>query len=85
MSVYWVVLSYGVAVTVALVLLYRFEPVHWIWHILSVCAALGVGLVRLPPTLSSPAATVVVGSLFMFLFTWGAFAPLFRKHHFQHR
>jgi hypothetical protein len=85
MSVYLVVLCYGAAAVAALLLLYRFEPTRWIWHVLSLCLALAVGLVQLPERLSSPAGTLAVGSLFVLLFFWGAFAPFFRKYHYHAR
>lgn len=81
MSVYWVVLCYGAAVAVALLLLYLFEPIHWIWHVLSICIAVGIGLMSLPPALSTPGGTMLVGAGFLLLFSWGILAPLFRQFH----
>lgn len=78
-----VLLAYGLAVALALLLLYRFEPVHWALHVLSVVAAFAIGLVRLPVGLATPEATVTIGTVFLFLFTWGAAAPFFRFWHFD--
>ena len=83
MPFYFVLLSYGLAVAVAFLLLYRFEPVHWALHIISLIAALAIGFVTLPPELTTPEGTLVVGSAFSFLFTWGAFAPFFYRWHYH--
>jgi hypothetical protein len=83
MSVYWVVLCYGAAAVLAGLLLYRFEPVRWFWHILGLGGALAVGLTEMPARLATPGGTLAVGALFVFLFFWGAFFPLFRKFHYR--
>lgn len=81
MSGMLVMLLYGVAVLVALTLLYLFEPVHWYWHVLALVVALAIGLAPLPATWHSPLNDALVGCLFLFLFTWALCAPLFRKFH----
>jgi hypothetical protein len=72
---------YGVAVLAALLLLYLFEPVHWMWHVLSLIAALAIGLAPLPASWHSPLMDALVGCAFLMLFTWAVCAPLFRKFH----
>jgi hypothetical protein len=83
MSVYWVMLGYGAALTLALLLLFRFEPIAWIWHLLSLCAGFAIGLIPLAPPWNSPAGTLAIGSLVLFLIAWGAFAPIFRRFHYH--
>jgi hypothetical protein len=76
----WVILAYGCAIFLALELLHQFHARAWYWHALSVAAALGLGLVRLPEQFAGPTADLIIGSLFVFLVVWGLAAPLFRKH-----
>lgn len=83
MPFYLVLLAYGLTVAVAFLLLYRFGPVHWAFHTISLIAALAIGFVKLPPELTTPEGTVAVGSAFLFLFTWGAFAPIFHRWHYH--
>jgi hypothetical protein len=85
MSIYWVALCYGVAAALAFLLLYRFEPVGWIWHLIAVSGALVIGLAPLPPQWSTPQGTLAVGSAFLFLVLWGSFFPLFRRFHYHRR
>jgi hypothetical protein len=74
-----VVLNYGVAFSLALVLLYFFHAA-WYWHVLSVISALVLGLTPMPVQWQGPALDLGVGFVFTFLFIWGAAAPLFRHH-----
>jgi hypothetical protein len=83
MPFYLVLLAYGLAVGFAFLLLYRFEPVHWALHTLSLVAALALGLVRLPHEFTTAEGTLLVGTVFLFLFTWGAFAPFFYRWHYD--
>ena len=79
-----VLLAYAGAAALALALLYLLHA-RWFWHVLSVVAALAIGL--LPPgMIPIPAAwgmarDMIVGSVFLFLIVWGLGAPLFRRHH----
>jgi ABC-type lipoprotein release transport system permease subunit len=73
-----VVLVYGAALGFALALLYAFQ-LRWFWHALSVAAALAIGFTPIPPEWRIP--DLAVGFAFIFLFVWGAAAPLFRTHH----
>ena len=81
MSGILVMLIYGVAVVLALALLYLFEPVHWYWHVLAFLVAMAIGLTPLPAAWHSPLNDALVGCAFLFLFTWAVCAPLFRKFH----
>jgi hypothetical protein len=83
MASYVVMLSYGAAVVLALALLYFLEPIRWYWHVLSVAVAFAIGLAPLPAEWHGPANDLIVGAVFLFLFTWGVCAPLFRKFHHQ--
>jgi hypothetical protein len=72
-------LVYGAAALIALALLYFVRARSWYWHVLSVLAALAVGLVPIPPKYNTTQGTLVVGSFFVFLLLWGVAAPFFRK------
>ncbi len=76
-----VTLVYGAALLIALALLYFFHA-GWYWHVLSVAAALALGLTPLPPEWTLP--DLLVGFVFALLFTWGFAAPFFRTH-YAHR
>jgi len=78
-ATYVVFASYAIAGVAGLLLLYLFEPVRWYWHVLSIAAALAVGLAPTPASLNTPGWTLFVGSVFILLMTWGLFAPLFRR------
>lgn len=74
----WVFLAYGASVAVSLLLLWRFRARPWYWHVFSVLLAFAIGLAPPVPSLSSPQWDLAIGSVFTFLFLWGAAAPLFR-------
>ena len=78
MASYIVILSYGAAVVAALALVYFFHA-HWIWHVLSICAAIGIGLTPVPEAYQGPRTDLVVGTVFVFLVVWGLGA-LFVRH-----
>jgi hypothetical protein len=84
MPAYMVFTAYGAAVAVALLLLWYFHSTRWYWHVLAVVAAIAIGVTPVPFDISDAARRnfdVVVGSLFLLLFFWGAAAPLFRQRH----
>ncbi len=83
MPIYFVLFAYGLALGTALLLLYRFEPLPWQWHLASLMVALGIGMLRLPPVLSTPEGTLAVGMVFVFLFSWGGLAPFFHRWHYH--
>lgn len=68
---------FGLSILAALLLLYFFRPKAWYWHLLSVAAALAIGLTPFPEGWHSSTADLVVGAVFLFLFFWGAGAILF--------
>jgi hypothetical protein len=78
MQVVWVGLAFGSAILLALALLYAFHA-RWYWHVLSILAALAIGLTPPPERWRPP--DLLVGSVFLFLFVWGLGAALFRAHH----
>ena len=79
MSILWVLLAYGGAALLALVLLYFARARSWYWHVLSVLVALVIGLVPIPPQFNDPQSSLIIGFVFTFLFFWGIGAPFFRR------
>lgn len=77
MSPVLVVVCYGSAALIALLALWLFGVKHWWWHALSIVVAFAVGLARLPEPFNQPSWTLVIGWVFVFLFLWGAAAPVF--------
>ena len=67
---------YGSAAAVSLFALWHFGVKHWYWHLLSITAALVMGLVPLPEPWTQPEYTLVVGWVFTALFLWGIAAPV---------
>jgi uncharacterized membrane protein YczE len=75
----WVMIAFGCACLLALILLFLKGPSRWYWHILSVLVGLGVGLWKpLPAKLNTPQGSMIIGIVFTFLMVWGVAAPLFR-------
>jgi hypothetical protein len=74
----WVMIAFGCACLLALILLFLKGPSRWYWHILSVLLGLGVGLTPVPAKLNTPQGSMIIGSVFTFLVVWGVAAPLFR-------
>jgi hypothetical protein len=64
-------LLYLAALLVPIHLLRRFGPMRWFWHVLSIAAAVGVGLAPPTPLLESVAGTFIYGFAFVFLTVWG--------------
>jgi len=81
MSSLWILLTYGLAVCLALYFLKAFHSRHWYWHVAAVVLAFGIGLTPTPENWSSPKLDLAIGSVFVFLFLWGAGAPFFRPQH----
>lgn len=75
MSTMWVVGAYGASAILALLILFFSGAKAWYWHLLSVAAALVVGLTPIPASLNTPTASLIVGSVFTFLLLWGIAAP----------
>ena len=74
----WVLIAFGCACLLALILLFLKGPRRWYWHILSLLVGLGVGLMPVPAKLNTPQGSMIIGSVFTFLLVWGVAAPLFR-------
>jgi hypothetical protein len=75
----WIVfMAYGGAVVLALLFLWIFRRKAWYLHVLALLIAFGVGLTPLPEGWQGRMTDIFVGSLFLFLFTWGICAPFFR-------
>lgn len=68
----WVILLYAAILAFVLFLLYRFEPISWYWHALSVAASLGIGLMPPPAGWQGPKYDLLFGATFLLLFAWGA-------------
>ena len=77
--------TYATSMGLALILLVIFHARPWYIHAVSVLLALGIGIVPPPAGWGGPAYDLSVGALFVFLFTYGAAAPLFRTHHHMQR
>ncbi len=71
MSTTVVLLVYAAATGLALLLLYMFKAQAWYWHLLSLAAAFGVGLMPPPAGWQGPAVDLMFGSAFIFLLVWG--------------
>ena len=87
MSPLLVALCYGSATLLSLYLLWHFGAQHWYWHVLSLIAALALGLTPMPSILSNQYLTLAVGWIFTLLFLWGVGAPFFayyRRHLTSH-
>lgn len=78
-----VFVTYAGAFVFALLLLYGLRNVSWSWHLLSLVAALGIGLMPPLEGMAGPVYDLVVGATFLVLFVWGVGAPLFHHHGHQ--
>jgi hypothetical protein len=81
MNSIWVVVTYGLAVTSAFLLLHFFHMRHWYWHALSIATAIGLGVIKMPEQWTGPTLDLTVGFFFVFLAVWGFAAPFFRHPH----
>ena len=78
------VVAYLAALAISLLLLKRFGAVHWSWHVLSILAALGLGLT--PSSLQGPAVDLAFGFVFILLMVWGIGGIVaFHPHGHTHR
>jgi hypothetical protein len=73
----WAMIAYCFSAALAGLLLFFSGPKRWYWHLLSLAAALAVGLTPVPVKWNTPQASVVIGVIFVFLFLWGVAAPVF--------
>jgi hypothetical protein len=74
-------LVYGFALLLSAALLYFFQ-VRWYWHVLSLAAAIAVGLTPLPVEWNVP--DLLAGAVFLVLFVWGLGVVPFGTHHPRH-
>jgi hypothetical protein len=85
MSLAIVTLTYGLMVTLAIGLLYRFGALRWYWHALAIAAALTLG--SLPMHVFGrwvfPNFDLVLGGGIVFLLVWGVAAPFFPRPHLR--
>jgi hypothetical protein len=79
-----VVLTYGLVVGFSLLILWLFEPIRWYWHVIVLASAIGILFAPIPAMLQSQTGDVLIGSVFLMLFTLGVAAPLFRNFHHHH-
>jgi hypothetical protein len=75
MPMTWVVAAYGASAVLALLVLFFKGAKAWYWHVLSVAAALVLGLTPIPPNINTPTTSLIVGTIFTFLLLWGIAAP----------
>lgn len=61
----------------AILCMYLFGRARWYWHVLAIALALGIGLMPPLPGWQGPTFDMIIGSLFIVLFTWGALEPLY--------
>jgi hypothetical protein len=73
------------ALALAVFLLQHFGSAHWSWHVLSIIAALGLGLIPAPDSLHGPGVDLAFGWVFVLLATWGIGGIVaFHPHHHKH-
>lgn len=73
--------TYTGAFALALLLLYAWRDVSWPWRVLSLAAALAIGLMPPIEGLAGPVYDLMVGAVFLVLFVWALGAPLFHRRH----
>ena len=66
------ILVYLLAIAAPMYLLYSSGSQAWYWHVLSIAAALALGLVPTPPGWKNSAVDLVFGFALTFLLLWGA-------------
>ena len=71
MSPYLVMLTYGGAVALAVLLLYFLGPRAWYLHLVSLAIAFTIGFVPPPQVITGPIADLVNGFVIIFLLFWG--------------
>lgn len=87
-----VILAYIGAFLFAILCMYLFGQVRWYWHVAAIAVALGMGFMPPVQGWQGPLFDMVVGSLFIILFTWGVGEPIydsmklphFHRHHKGH-
>ncbi len=85
MSPLLVMLSYGAAVALAIVLLYFFGARAWYLHLASLAIAFAVGFIPPPQALTGPVVDLITGFFIIFLLFWGLGGLLeLTMHHEKH-
>ncbi len=79
MTTTWVIIAYGAAAVLALFWLYRSGTKAWYWHLASAVIALAIGLVPIPEQFNTPVVSLIIGTVFVFLFSWALAAPFFAR------
>ena len=80
MSTLLVYVVYGFSVVLALFCLYLFHA-RWYWHVLSVLAALAVGLSPPIPGWEGAGRDLAYGFVVLFLLVWGVAEPFVHRFH----
>lgn len=71
MSPYLIMLAYGGAAALAVVLLHFFESRAWYLHAFSLALAFVIGYVPTPQNFDHPVMVVITGCVIIFLLFWG--------------
>jgi hypothetical protein len=79
-----VFMIYGAAFALGLAMTWWFRPVRWYWHLLSIAAAIGIGLMPPVDNLKGPLWDMTTGAMFVFLITWGVSELLLKVMHAHH-
>ena len=82
------VLVYLLALVLPAFLLYCYGTMRWYWHLLTVAAAVGIGMIPMRPEWNRPEVDLAFGFVVIFLLVWGIgglviFHP-HRPHHAKH-
>lgn len=77
-----VLFVYAIAFALAAFLLYWFGHAQWYWHGLAVAVSMVLGL--MPPLARGPVYDMMVGSLFLLAFIWGAGGAFVQEGHRPH-
>jgi hypothetical protein len=71
----WAMIAYAIAAGLALIFLFFSGSKAWYWHVLSGLAALGIGLIPIPPRYNITVVNIAVGFAFVFMFVWAVASP----------
>jgi hypothetical protein len=85
MSPYMVMLGYGGAAVLAIVLLYSFESRAWYWHAVCLALAFVIGYLPTPQGFDNPAIVAITGFVIIFLLFWGLGGLLLSMVPHQHK
>lgn len=85
MSPYLVIFVYGVAVVLAVVLLYEFESIAWYWHGTALALSLLAGFMPPLGSFSGAVADLLTGFAVIFLMFWGLGGLLLKMAPHRHK